>query len=81
MSLDNIVGDVAGIRKGMNLTSREHETHHHPLLKDFLEEAESKVKKVGAPLRFVLVMRVCLFANLYATCDFWNVLRYGRYPA
>nr|XP_039251877.1 formin-like protein 2 isoform X1 [Styela clava] len=46
VSLDTLLSDVAQIKKGMGLTQREHETHHHPVIKEFLEMAEPKVQKL-----------------------------------
>lgn len=48
VSLDNILGDVNQIRRGMELTKREFETHQHPVIKEFLATAESKVQKLYA---------------------------------
>lgn len=46
VALDNIIHDVGEIKRGMELTRREFETHKHPVLQRFLEGAETKVSKV-----------------------------------
>ena len=46
VSLENVYNDVAEINKGKEMTMKEYETHQHPVLKDFLEQADQKINKI-----------------------------------
>merc|ERR1712176_603783 len=46
VSLENVYNDVNEIKKGMEDTTKEYETHNHPVLKEFLTLAEKKVQKI-----------------------------------
>nr|XP_018668129.1 formin-like protein 2 isoform X1 [Ciona intestinalis] len=46
VSFENILSDVGSIRRGMNLTQDELETHHHPVLQEFVTNQQDKAQKI-----------------------------------
>ena len=46
VSLDTILTEVTDIKTGLALTKKEYEQHQNPVLKEFLNKADDKVKRI-----------------------------------
>ena len=46
VSLDQVLGEVKDIQKGLDLASKEYDNHQNPVLKEFLTKAVDKVQRL-----------------------------------
>lgn len=62
MSLDNILSDIGELEKGLELTKREYEARRDRdipiLLKDFVSNADDKVKKLKSDSKHAQVVLI-----------------------
>ena len=64
VSLENVLSDINELDKGMEMTKKEYEARKerdHPLiLKDFVGNAEDKIKKLKADAKSAQVRHICV---------------------